>query len=472
MEMSSSSDLQILPPHVALLPSSGMGHLVPFVRLAAALARRNCLVTFITTHPTVSLSESRLVSRLLSAFPHVTPLEFHLLPLDHSTANSKDPFFLQFEAIRRSAHLLSPLLSSCSDPPLSALITDVSLASAFISITDELRLPNYILFTSSAWMLSLCLNFPTFVVNTSTNLSGGSATASDDIEIPGVPPVPKSWLPPLLLDLSNLFTTQFMANGQELIKSNGILINTFGNAEQATVAALNEGKVVNGLPPVTKIGPLAPCEFEKGSSVEWLDGQPAGSVLYVSFGSRTAMSREQIRELGDGLVRSGCRFLWVVKDKKVDREDEEELGGIVGQELMERMKDNGLVVKNWVDQGVVLAHPAVGGFLSHCGWNSVTEAAWNGVPVLAWPQHGDQSINAQVMEKSGIGMWVKSWGWGRTEVVKGEEIGQKIGEMMGNDRLKAQAANIREESRRAVEVGGGSYKELEGIIEKWKISRI
>ncbi|KAK9088846.1 hypothetical protein Scep_027928 [Stephania cephalantha] len=62
----------------------------------------------------------------------------------------------------------------------------------------------------------------------------------------------------------------------------------------------------------------------------WLDEQEEGSVVYLIFGSRTAMSREQMRELGEGLVRSGHKFLWVVEGKKVDREDEEAVGEVVG----------------------------------------------------------------------------------------------------------------------------------------------
>ena len=116
------------------------------------------------------------------------------------------------------------------------------------------------------------------------------------------------------------------------------------------------------------------------------------------------MSRDQIREIGHGLIGSGCKFLWVVKDKKVDKEEEEGLDKVVGLELMESLKENELVVKDWVDQGEILSHKAVGGFVSHCGWNSVIEAAWHGVPILAWPQHGDQKINAEVVERSGLGM--------------------------------------------------------------------
>ncbi|OVA12137.1 UDP-glucuronosyl/UDP-glucosyltransferase [Macleaya cordata] len=448
-------------PHIALLPSSGMGHLTPFLRLAASLVtNHNCKLTLITIQPTVSLSESQLISRFLSSFPQITPKEFHLLPFDPSTANSKDPFFLHIEAIRRSAHLLSPLLSSLSSPPLSALVTDITLASAFLRVTSQLHLPNYILFTASAKMLSLCAYFPT-ILESSTEID-------ESFQIPGSSPMPKSWVPPVLFDLSSLFTTQFIENSCIMVESNGILINTFESLERETLEALNDGKVVDGLPPVIPIGPLVPCEFEKSTSpkLKWLDGEQNGSVVYVSFGSRTAMCREQIRELGVGLVRSGCRFVWVLKDKEVDREEEENLEVVLGNELMEGVKEKGLVLKEWVDQVEILGHPSVGGFVSHCGWNSVTEAAWHGVPILAWPQLGDQRVNAAVVENSGFGVCVKNWGWGDGGViVKGEEIGEMIREMMSDEGLRLRAAHARDEARKAKEVDGSSEKGLSRVIE-------
>ncbi|KAL4639621.1 hypothetical protein ACB092_03G231600 [Castanea dentata] len=462
--MLACDDLLHPHPHVALLPSAGMGHLTPFLRLATQLVHHHCNVTLITTHPIVSLSESKLITHFLAAFPQVNQVEFNLLPLDHTTANSTDPFFLHFETIRRSAHLLSPLLASLS-PPLHALVCDVTLISSVIPVTESLHLPNYILFTSSAKMLSFFSYFHIYA-----SKAGDDYPAMlGDVEIPGLPSIPRSSIPPLLLIPNNLFANIFKVDSPKVTKSNGVLINTFEGLEALSLELLNGGKVVEGMPPVFAVGPLVPCDFEKGelgnNQLKWLNEQPVGSVVYVSFGSRTAMSRVQIREIGHGLIRSGCRFLWVVKDKK----EEEGLEEVVGHELMESLKAKGLVVKNWVDQGEILGHKAVGGFVSHCGWNTVIEAAWHGVPILAWPQHGDQKINAEVVESSGLGMWVASWGWGEKDMVKGDEFGERIREMMGSELLRGQATHIKEEARKALGDGGSCEMTFKRLVAEWKM---
>ena len=458
---SSGNDLKLTShPHIALLPSAGMGHLIPFIRLVALLTTHNIQVTFITPHPTLSISESESLSQLFSTCPQITRKKLHLLPLDDPSSKSQDPFYYRFEVIRRSSHLLSPLLSSLS-PPLTALVTDMSLASTVVPITDALELPNYTFFTSSAKMLTLFISFHTMV----------DPKAKDFIEIPGIEPIPRWWIPPPLLeDTNNLMKIYFRESGKKLKKSSGILVNTYESIDGEALAALNKGIVLKGLPPVIAIGPLPPFNLEKSLPLAWLDDQPAELVLYVSFGSRTVLSREQIRELGDGLVRSGKRFLWVVKDKKVDQEDEVELVDSIGHGLMERVKERGMVMKNWLNQEEVLSHRAVGWFLSHCGWNSVTEALWHGVPMFLWPQHGDQKINADLVERIGVGMWVKSWGWGGDPmvVVKGEEIAETVREMTGNKSLRLQAAKVRDEARKAVGEGGSSYERLNDLIESWK----
>ncbi|KAG6502104.1 hypothetical protein ZIOFF_041993 [Zingiber officinale] len=414
-------------PHIVFLPSSGMGHLNPFLRLAAQLSARDCRVSLLTTHPTVSAAEERHVDAFFAAFTGVRRLDLHLPLLDPSELNSTDPFWLRFESIRRSAHLLPRVLADAS-PPVSAAIVDISVASSYLPAVAEMGLLSYVLFTSSAAMLALCAYFPTYFAMKNTFGVG-------DIDIPGAGRVPKSSVPMPLRDPNQLFAKQFLENGQALPKANGILVNTLHAWEAEALAALNEGKVAPDMPPVLAIGPLLPAMSVEGESVSaplaWLDRQPDRSV-YVSFGNRTGMPAEQIRELGIGLERSGLRFLWVVKSKVVDRaEVEVGLEELLGKEYLAKIKDRGMVVKDWVEQVDIRRHRAVGGFLSHCGWNSVVEAALYGVRILGWPMGGDQRG-----ERSGGGA-------GRT------------GDLGGRVELAGRRANKGRGDKRAVEGSDG-----------------
>ncbi|KAK1274595.1 Anthocyanidin 5,3-O-glucosyltransferase [Acorus gramineus] len=437
------------PAHVALLPSAGMGHLTPFLRLASSLISLGCRVTLLRPLPIVSSAESLQFSDFLSSHPSVHCLDLHLLPFQPSSADSTDPFFLQFESISRSAPLLLPQLLLPLEPKPSALVTDIFLTSSVAPVSrTRLNLPCFVLFTSSASMLSLCASF----------------------NIPGSPFVDASMVPPVLRDPNNLFAQQFSNNGAALVATDGVLVNTFDALEPRALAALNQGEVLEGLPRVFAIGPLKPLESKRARAreLEWLDQQPERSVVYVSFGSRTALSEEQIKELARALERSGFRFMWVVKTQVVDKEDEEGLEGLFGEGFMERVKERGLVVKDWVEQGEILAHGAVAAFVSHCGWNSMTEAAMHGVRVLAWPCNGDQRINAGVVEAAGMGRMLKGWEWGcgGEKVVAGEVVEEALREIMEDAMVGAGAARVREEAVRAVVVGGSSRESLAELIEK------
>ncbi|KAK7364189.1 hypothetical protein VNO80_12671 [Phaseolus coccineus] len=464
--------------HLAFLISAGMGHLNPALRLAAVFLRYGCKVTLITPKPTLSLAESNLISGFCSSFPQVTHIDFNLTPLDPTEVNSDDPFFLQYETIRRSVHLLSPILSSLSTS-LSAFIVDVFLISPILSIAEKLFCPIYIYFTSSARMLYFIAYVSVLADSDSDAQPHPSTFIGDAVQIPGfTSPIPRSSVPPpFLLQGSNSFQRMIMEDSRKLLKLDGVFINSFEELEGEALGALNEGKVVRGLPPVYGIGPLMACEFEsvdqgqRGSMswiLEWLDEQAEGSVVYVSLGSRTETRKEQIKDMALGLIECGYSFLWVVKLKKVDREEEEGLEDVLGSELMSKVREKGVVVKEFVDQMKILGHPAVGGFVSHGGWNSIIETVWEGVPILTWPQNGDQKITSEAIRMSGVGIWADEWGWGTEKVVKGKEIAKRIKEMMSNECLRVKAREMKEAAKKACGVGGSCEVIIKGLIEEWK----
>ncbi|XP_061368560.1 UDP-glycosyltransferase 74G1-like [Gastrolobium bilobum] len=126
------------------------------------------------------------------------------------------------------------------------------------------------------------------------------------------------------------------------------------------------------------------AQFKSEECMEWLDDKPKGSVVYVSFGSLAVFNEEQTEELACGLRDSGNYFLWVVRaseETKLPRG-------------FEKKSEKGLVV-TWCSQLKVLAHEAVGCFVTHCGWNSTLEALSLGVPMVTMPYWSDQSTNAK-----------------------------------------------------------------------------
>ncbi|CAL0331429.1 unnamed protein product [Lupinus luteus] len=455
--------------HVAMLPSAGMGHLTPFLRLATFFLSHNIKVTLITPRPTLSLSESQLLSRFHSSFPQVDQINFKVessLFTQSPNSHMPIPYFQMIDHIRTSAaKALSPLLSSLS-PPLSFFVSDYFMLSSVLPITQSLSLPNYLLFTASASFFALYSYFSTLP---------SSLSELEAVEIQGIPPIPISSIPPDLVAPNSIFKKVFIEDSSQVIKVDGIFINTFEALEPEVLEAVNAGKVLTAMPPVLPFGPFVPCEFEKEGDqwikpLKWLDDQPRGSVVFANFGTHTEFGWDQIREIADGLVKSGSRFLLVVKDGKYfngdDKNEEVGLEEVLGHELVDKVRDKGLVMKEWVYQSGILSHEAIGGFLSHCGWNSIVEAAWNGVPIFGWPQRGDQKMNAEVVKMSGWGTWNKNWGWIGERLVTGEEIGDAIKVLMNNESFKIRASKIKEAARKGRSVGGDCEVTLHKLFKK------
>ncbi|KAJ4792814.1 Glycosyltransferase [Rhynchospora pubera] len=442
-------------PHVALLPSSGMGHLIPVTRLAASLSDL-CNITVISILPTVSTAESHHFTDFFNSYPKIHPVNFQLPPLDSSAHRNVDPFFLRWARIRESASDIFSHLLKSAPSPISAIVTDIAAASAILPSSRSNGIPCYVLFTSSAAMLSFFKYFPTY--------QGSNPVSIGNVEIPGLRTVPVASLPRPLHDPSHSFTQSLIGNSLSMVKSDGIIVNTFESFEPDSLAWLRGEQS----PPVIAVGPLPPVKMAistVSTVFTWLDEQPERSVVYISFGSRTAMSKEQIKELGLGLEASGCRFLWVIKTSMVDTEDRTELNQLLGEGFLERVKERGLVTKGWVEQDEVLRHKAVGGFLSHCGWNSVTEAAIYGVRVLAWPRLGDQRINADVVARSGLGLWPEEWSWeGEESLVMAAEISNTVKEMMADEKLLKSAQKVGEAAQSAARPDNG----LAELVRKLK----
>uniref|UniRef100_A0A803MAG3 2-hydroxyflavanone C-glucosyltransferase n=1 Tax=Chenopodium quinoa TaxID=63459 RepID=A0A803MAG3_CHEQI len=193
------------------------------------------------------------------------------------------------------------------------------------------------------------------------------------------------------------------------------------------------------------------------------------SVIYISFGSTTSITDEQITELALGLERSRQKFIWVLRKADtgyVFTGDEVKMPQLP-EGYEGRMKHNGIVVRDWAPQLQILAHPSIGGFMSHCGWNSCMESISMGVPMAAWPMHSDQPRNAVlVTEVLRMGTQVRDWAH-HAELVASTTIENALRRLMASEEgeeMRRRAAELGEAVRASVIKGGTSLLEMDSFI--------
>lgn len=207
------------------------------------------------------------------------------------------------------------------------------------------------------------------------------------------------------------------------------------------------------------------------NSLEFLDKQDVNSVIFVSFGTTTTLSQEQVKELALGLEQSNHKFIWVIReaDKRVDMENSEERHEkiMLPDGFEERVQGRGMVVRSWAPQLEILGHPSTGGFLSHCGWNSSMESISMGVPMAAMPVTVDQPYHTLlVTEVWKIGVSVRSWAR-RKEIVPAAAIEKAVRTLIGTpegEGMRQRAVELRDNIKNSASYGGLAHKEMESFI--------
>jgi cis-zeatin O-glucosyltransferase len=228
------------------------------------------------------------------------------------------------------------------------------------------------------------------------------------------------------------------------------------------------------------IGPLNPLldssapehsSKSRHECLDWLDEQPAASVLYVSFGSMSSLPGEQIVELAAALRGSNQRFIWVLRDADrgnifADDAESHQHTRLLA-EFAKQTDGRGVLIPSWAPQLEILAHPSTAAFMSHCGWNSTMESMSYGKPILAWPMHSDQPWDAEVVcTYLGAGFLVRPCEK-QTKVTPAATVQQVIQRMMVSDEGRAarqRAAEVGEAVRASAAAGGSSRKDFEDFI--------
>jgi pathogen-inducible salicylic acid glucosyltransferase len=192
--------------------------------------------------------------------------------------------------------------------------------------------------------------------------------------------------------------------------------------------------------------------------IGWLDAKPPNSVVYISMGSLSSLDPVQMAELAYGLFNSNIPFLWVVRSSETSK---------LPVRFMQETKERGLIIA-WSPQLDVLAHRAVGCFLTHCGWNSTVEALSFGIPMVAFPLWTDQPMNAKYMES----VWEVGVRTRRDSVglVNREEVERCVKEVMLGKRSEEYRRNAQKWSDKAqvaMREGGSSYRNIVDLVAKF-----
>ncbi|GJR00716.1 soyasapogenol B glucuronide galactosyltransferase-like protein [Tanacetum coccineum] len=217
---------------------------------------------------------------------------------------------------------------------------------------------------------------------------------------------------------------------------------------------------------------------DKYGCLNWLDQQNPKSVIYVCFGSMVKFPDAQITEIALALEQSEKPFIWVVR-KGVD--DEQIEGMPEGFEERVERENKGLVITGWAPQVEILKHLAVGGFLTHCGWNSVLEAVVVGVPLITWPLYAEHFYNEKLVEMLGIGVGVGAQVWNSGFEITSPIIGKQgfidaievlTGRSSVAESIRQNSKDLAIKAKKAVEEGGSSTNSLTALIEDLKATKL
>ncbi|CAN0841959.1 7-deoxyloganetin glucosyltransferase [Linum grandiflorum] len=435
-------------PHAICIPFPAQGHINPMLKLAKLLHQKGFHITFVNTE----YNHRRLLrSRGPAAFENLSSrFRFETIPdgLPPSDQDATQDVAALCESTKRTClgpfQRLVSKLNEAASPPVTCIVSDCIMGFT-LQVSKELGIPNVLFWTASACGFMAYFNYRKL-------LEKGIVPLKDPNEF-----------------LYN-FAMEEVENSRN---ASALIFNTFDKLEREFVEHL----LPTTFPPIYMFGPLHLLDArdsaldslgsnlwkEDSGCLEWLDRKEPESVVYVNFGSVTVMTSHQLVEFAWGLANSGKEFLWVIRPDLVGGES-----AVLPREFTDEIKERGLMV-SWCPQDKVLKHPSIGGFLTHCGWNSTLESLTSGVPMICWPFFAEQQTNCWfVCEKLGVGLEIDN-------DVKRSEIDELVRELMDGEKGKEMKQRAMEWKKSAEDATRGdiglAYLNLEDMINNILLSK-
>ncbi|XP_042460617.1 scopoletin glucosyltransferase-like [Zingiber officinale] len=463
------------PVHsIFFFPLPAAGHVIPMVDAASVFASRGATATILSPDPAPQLLADRLRKARHSG--HQIDLLLLRQAADGDVSGRRQPPFLaspaySFDLFRDlEKRFAEPLEIALLRHRPSCLVSDMFLPWTADS-ARRLAVPRLV-FQSMGF-------FPHCVIDAVERHAAEQRELGtwigERLAVPGLPhriEMKRSQLHDSA-GLRTEFSEFFDRVAESGRASHGEVVNSFYEleAEYAEHYRRVMGRRAWHIGPVSLVHDTAGIAGAKEAAaiLTWLDSKPTETVVYVCFGSMGRMSEAQMGEITAGLAAAGHPYIWVTGGEGEQRSIVEEQRSVVE----EQRSGLGLVVRGWAPQAAILGHRAVGGFVTHCGWNSVMEAVSAGVPMATWPLFAEQFYNeALVVDVLRVGVRVGAEVWGMAEeekpVVARANIAAAVAQLMeeerGSEERKRRAAEMGRKAREAVAVGGSSYSEAKGVI--------
>ncbi|KAL8097152.1 scopoletin glucosyltransferase-like [Apium graveolens] len=464
---------------VFFFPVMAHGHMIPILDMAKLFASRGVHSTIITTplnapafakgvQKSIDLGFRMSVKTL--EFPKVDGLPEDCENADQITSAMLPDFFAATRMLKdQLEQLLEEYRPNC-------LVADLFFPWATDSAA-KFDIPRLVFHGSS--FFATCAGEQVRLQKPFKNL----VNDSDEFFVPNIPHKVKlclSQLPPhQRTEEETVFTKMLNEAKDTELRSYGVIVNSFYELEPEYADHCRN--ILNRR--AWHIGPLSLCNrsleekaqrgkeaaIKEDDCLKWLDSKSPHSVLYVCFGSINKFPSKQLHEIATGLEASGQQFIWVVRKGTNDKESEDWMP----EGFEERMKGKGLIIRGWAPQMLILDHEAIGGFVTHCGWNSTLEGIAAGVPMVTWPLFAEQFYNEKLITdvlRIGVAVGAKEWVIGtgggniKSEAVETAVRSIIVGEEAEERRNRCKG--LKEMARKAIEEGGSSYSDLDALIQE------